>query len=269
MRVSTGRCELDVTVIGEGEPVLTIHGGLAPGTFDAMFQEPELRENFRLIAYGRQGYGTDYDTSSEYSVHDTVSDALAVLQSAGGEQGHVVAHSLGGAYALQLAVDHPDAVKSLTLIEPIVPTPAYAEFAAENFLPAGGIYASGDSQTAIASMLGAVYGGPNFREELRTALPGWFEQAVTDADWMFRVESRAMQQWSFGPEEARQIDKPVLAMRGEQTEPVWVANHEQIKEWFPQAEEHIEPEVNHFCQVLRPESTGRALAAFLASHPIS
>jgi pimeloyl-ACP methyl ester carboxylesterase len=269
-RVATGRCELDVQVTGDGEPVLTIHGGFTAGTFDAMFQEPALRDHFRLIAYSRQGYGTDYNSTEPYSVQDTVADALAVLQSTGGEQGHVVAHSLGGVYALQMAVDYPEAVQSLTLIEPIVPSPAYAEFAAEHFVPAGGMYANGNSEAAIDTMISAVYGGTTYRQDLDDALPaGWFKQAAVDADWLFRVESTAFQQWSFGPDEAAQVDAPVLLVRGEQTEPVWVANHEQVKQWIPHADEHIEPGVNHFCQVLSPESTGRALATFLTAHPIN
>jgi pimeloyl-ACP methyl ester carboxylesterase len=270
VRVSTGHSELEVTVRGEGEPVLLIHGGFIGGAiFDTLCQEPALRDNYQLITYDRHGYGKSSRPQASYSLDNIVDDALTVLQHVGADQAHVVGHSAGGSYALQLAMDHPGAVRSITVIEPGVPTPDQAQFVQEHFAPAREAFQAGDPPTALDIGLGAVYGGSHFRSQLDERLPeGWYEQAVADLGHVFMFESTSLRSFSFGPEEARRIRQPLLILQGEQSADVFVKNNEFLAGMVPHAEKRIVPGANHFCQVLNPGDSASAMASFFAAHPI-
>jgi pimeloyl-ACP methyl ester carboxylesterase len=269
-RVSTGRSELEVTVRGEGEPVLFIHGGFFGGAiFDRLCQEPPLRDHYQLITYDRHGYGKSSRPQEPYSLDDLVGDALAVLQHAGANQAHVVGHSAGGSYALQLAMDHPDAVRSVTVIEPGMPTPAQQQFFEERFAPAGEAFMSGDSKTALDVCFEAVYGNDRFRDEMGPFLPDdAFDLAEESLGYGFMFESSVLNSFTLSPEEATRIRQPLLILQGEQTEPVFVINNELLESLVPHAEKRVVPGANHMCQVLNPAGTASALASFFARNRI-
>ncbi|MFW6075653.1 MAG: alpha/beta fold hydrolase [Chloroflexota bacterium] len=270
MRVSTDLSELAVTVAGEGEPVLFIHGGFFGGVFEAACNAPALRDDYRVIAYSRHGYGNSSKPEEPYTIDDVVQDALTVLRQAGGERGHIVAHSAGGPYALKLAMDYPDAVHTLTLMEPVLPTAAWGEFLAEHFVPAGEALANGDREKALDLSFGAIYGSTKYRTEMDPFMPdGWLEQAVADIDYLFQFESPALRKFSFGPEEAAKIRQPVFLLRGDQSVPVLIFHNEQMKEWVPHAEEYVVAGGNHAFPVTQGDETTRALASFLAKHPMN
>lgn len=275
MRVTTNLSELEVTGVGDGEPVLLIHGVFFGGSFnfggvfDALCREPALRNQYKLITYDRHGYGKSSKPTEPYSCTDVAEDALKVLRQTGADRAHIVGHSAGTNYGLQLAMDYPDVVHSLTLIEPTLPTPEWGEFLARHFFPAGEAVANGDNQTAFESLFGATCGGTDFRSELDPQMPdGWYERAIADLGYLFTFESQALGQFTFGPDEAKQIRQPVLLVRGDRTEPVWFTHHELMKEWIPHAHEHVVPDANHMVQVWNPEGTASALEAFFSSHPI-
>ena len=55
-----------------------------------------------------------------YNLGDMAGDVAALLDALGIDRAHVVAHSMGSAIALQLALDHPTRVQCLVLISPSV-----------------------------------------------------------------------------------------------------------------------------------------------------
>lgn len=67
-----------------------------------------------------------------YPLDEVVQDARDVLKQVGEQSAHVVAHSLRGSYVLQLAASPPADVRTLTLtltlMEPLIPSPAYAQW---------------------------------------------------------------------------------------------------------------------------------------------
>lgn len=275
VRVSTDLSELEVSVIGEGEPVLLIHGGFFGGSFgfggvfDPLCKDPTLQDRYQVITYDRHGYGKSSKPDEPYSHHDMVADALETLRQTGVDRAHIVAHSAGGPYGLQFAIDHSDTVHTLTLIEPVLPTPEWGEFLATHFATAGEALTNGDRQTALERSFGAVYGSTNFRSEMDPQMPdGWYERALEDLGYLFKFESPALRRFTFGPDKAKQVKQPVLLIRGERTEPIFVTHHERMKEWMPHAREHLIPGANHVVQLWNPQETVRALTSFFEAHPI-
>ena len=112
--------------VGQGEPLLMIHGGGVDGHF---FQETAgmLSSCYQVTVYGRRGYGrSQASEDGDCSVIVQSKDALAVLERQGGKCS-VVAHSLGCLIAMELAAEHPSAVKNLILHEPPVIEELYDE----------------------------------------------------------------------------------------------------------------------------------------------
>ncbi|XP_074583019.1 putative lysophospholipase BODYGUARD 3 [Curcuma longa] len=104
--------------------VLFIHGFISSSTFwtETVFQEftEETRSRHRLFAVDLLGFGrSPKPADSLYTLREHV-DMIekSVLQVHDIKSFHIVAHSLGCIIALALAVRHPDAVKSLTLLSP-------------------------------------------------------------------------------------------------------------------------------------------------------
>lgn len=269
MRVSSSGRVLSVNVSGQGEPVLMIHGAFFARPFEAMASQPALRDNFQLIAPERFGYGASSKPEAPYTLDVVIADLNAVLDAAGTERAHVVAHSAGGAYARQLMLEHPERVHSLTLVEAAIPTPEWAAFLERNLVPAGGHLQNGDPAAALDTAFGPVHGSMAYRTEMDANMPdGWYERALADLPHLFLHESPALRSFSYGPQEAQKITQPVLMLMGEKTESIFVEMIRQEQELLPHAEVREIPGSRHMAPVLHPAETAEALAAFLKAHPM-
>ncbi|MDP9101420.1 MAG: alpha/beta hydrolase [Actinomycetota bacterium] len=107
----------DVHVDGtSGSPVLLLPGGAATsrGFFPGLV---EALDGHRVISLDRPGTGlaSERGTASLPSGSSAAADAIRQLDAG---PAVVVAQSLGGAVAVQLAMDHPEVVAGLVLIDP-------------------------------------------------------------------------------------------------------------------------------------------------------
>ncbi|WP_390914995.1 alpha/beta fold hydrolase [Pseudosulfitobacter sp. SM2401] len=107
---------------GSGPALLLLHG--FPQT-RAMWHAvaPVLAQNFTVIAADLRGYGDSSAPSemSAYSFHEMAADQSALMAHLGFETFHLVGHDRGARTAHRLALDAPETVKSLTLMD-IIPT---------------------------------------------------------------------------------------------------------------------------------------------------
>jgi pimeloyl-ACP methyl ester carboxylesterase len=120
--VQTGRIDTHVREAGEVEPVLLVHGNLSDGEVWAE-QLGRLPDGVRGIAPDLRGYGASEPApvDARRGVRDFSDDLVALLDALELDAVHVAGHSLGGGVAMQLAVDHPGRVRSLTLVAPVGP----------------------------------------------------------------------------------------------------------------------------------------------------
>ncbi len=109
-------CELRYCLDGSGPPVFFIQGTGLHGD-GWLPQVAELRQSHGCLWFDNRGMGRSTPAgSAKLSVEQMAADALHVLDAAGWSSAHVVGHSLGGCIALQLALSHPERVRSLALL---------------------------------------------------------------------------------------------------------------------------------------------------------
>ncbi len=99
---------------GEGEPLLLIEG-LGYSSWMWYKQIPELSKEYRVIVYDNRGVGRSDKPDSEYTIELMADDAAALLTVLGVESAHVLGVSMGGYIAQELALRHPEKVRSLIL----------------------------------------------------------------------------------------------------------------------------------------------------------
>jgi pimeloyl-ACP methyl ester carboxylesterase len=267
--VNVNGIDLEYEVTGAGEPVLLISPVIADG-FLPLVAEPALADRYQLIRYHKRGWVGSSHTPPPVSVADHAADAAALLDHLGLRPAHVAGHSSGAAVAAQLALDHPQYVHTLMLLEPsLIPVPSLGAFFTQ-VAPALEAYAGGDHAGALATFMSAVTGleWEKGRAVLEATVPGAVEQAIRDADTFFGVELPALSDWTFGAEQTARLGRPVLSVVGSETQPVWIETAEFLRSALPQVEECTIDGAGHLLQIQRPEPVARAMAEFLDRHPI-
>ncbi|WP_421556098.1 alpha/beta fold hydrolase [Pseudomonas kitaguniensis] len=105
---------------GSGPPLVMIHGLMGNSRNLTYALSGQLRERFRVITLDRPGSG--YSTRRAGTAADLAAQArqiAAFINALGLDKPLVLGHSLGGALALALALDHPHAVGGLVLVAPL------------------------------------------------------------------------------------------------------------------------------------------------------
>jgi pimeloyl-ACP methyl ester carboxylesterase len=255
---------------GAGEPVLLIHGGGFAGAFVPLMHEAMLADRYRLIRYHRRGFAGSDGFTGPFTIEDQARDAFQLLQYLGVDQAHVVGHSYGGVIATQLALDAPDAIRSLVLLEPAIAgmTPEWATGHIAMFAPLVAVYRSGDVSAAIGRFMRGAE-GREWRAGVERAASGGVRQVEDDGATFFEVELPAIERWPFDSAAAQRIDQPLLYLTGGASSPVI----ERVADYFcscvPQTERVVIPRATHSLHHRESALVAAEIARFLARHPIS
>jgi pimeloyl-ACP methyl ester carboxylesterase len=262
--------EVAYQIRGTGLPVVLLHCGFVADSFAPLLDQAVLTERYRVISYYRRGYAASRPPTGPMTMADFAADCRALLAYLRVDRAHVVRHSFGGNIALQLALDAPELVRSLALLEPPLPGVPLDDEATAYFLGAVTTamqrYAAGDTAGAVDAWLRGAF-QPQYRTVLDRVLPGWFAQAVADADAVFQVEVPALQQWTFSREDAARIRQPVLSVL--HNDPLWSGFrrvHEQLIALLPQTETYVVPNATHLLPIMNPQAIASRLANFFARH---
>lgn len=108
---------------GAGDPLVFIYGGnfgtrdSASNAYTWNLQLAPLGQRYRAIAFDKLGQGeTGNPKDDDYTMQAVVRHAAAFLRALNLPPVHLVGHSRGGYAATRLALDHPDLVRSLTIV---------------------------------------------------------------------------------------------------------------------------------------------------------
>ena len=123
--IETGETQIRVRHGGSGPPLLLLHGN--PQTHVMWHRvAPRLAEEFTVVAADLRGYGDSSKPPTApdhepYSKRAMARDMLEVMRQLGFDRFSVAGHDRGGRCAYRLALDHPERVRKLAVLD-IIPT---------------------------------------------------------------------------------------------------------------------------------------------------
>ncbi|HXZ00785.1 MAG TPA: alpha/beta hydrolase [Stellaceae bacterium] len=188
-RINVGGTDIAYVIGGSGPPALLLHGFPQNKAMWARVA-PALAERFTVICADLRGYGDSAKPKclpdrSNYAFRALAEDQLGLMRQLGFERFHLIGHDRGGRTGHRMALDHPEAVLSLAVMD-IVPT--YAMFMETNRHVAGAYwhwYFLSQPEPFPERLIG---NDPDFFYE--TCLLGWGAAKLSDFDPEMLAEYR-------------------------------------------------------------------------------
>jgi pimeloyl-ACP methyl ester carboxylesterase len=270
---------LKYAVVGQGEPVLCIHGtNTADSILTPMRFYPELLDDYQLISYYRAGYNGSTLDKPELSIEEGAEHAMQLLDHLGIDKAHIMGYSFGGVIAFQFLLSYPQRAHSGILLEPYLPReePAAIKANTEAYQTALALYQAGDKLGSAQSYMAAIC-GPDFLSACEMTLPLDVWRRVEAAmDTVFNVDFPAISNWGFRMSQAdslvsRKPSMPVLAAMGLDSEAVLPGFRDTqrfLMTWLPQAERAGIMNATHGMQIMNPVAVAQSAHAFLQKHPM-
>jgi len=112
--IQVNNISLYYETVGHGKPLLFLHGLGSCGA-DWLMQIPHFVSSYQVITPDLRGHGKSDKSRGSYTIGELAEDMAKLLEALGIDSCDVVGLSLGSFVALQLALDYPEKVKSLTL----------------------------------------------------------------------------------------------------------------------------------------------------------
>jgi pimeloyl-ACP methyl ester carboxylesterase len=117
-RASLGDVALVYDLRGRGDSVVLIHHGAGLDWFAPLCGEPALSSRFSLLRYHRVGYGRSSKLAGPLTFQQESNTFRALMRHLGIQRTHIVGHSASACICLQIALDVPEIVHSVAVLEP-------------------------------------------------------------------------------------------------------------------------------------------------------
>ena len=255
---------------GTGVPVVFVHGAFS----DYRYWEPQrqaVAKQHRFIAYTYRYHGTTPwpDEGQQYAAATHAADLAAFIRGLNAEPVHLVGISVGGLLATLVASDHPDLVRSLTLLEPAIRTLL-------GDIPEGKSLLE-DRGTALALVGAAAKAG-----DVAQAAKVFFEWVNNQGAGALDNQPEALRQMvldnartvpvhlSAPPPPAVScatlggVRVPTIVVGGEQTRRYFSVINEVVVRCIPGSRPVLIPKATHFGSYQNPSAFNEALLQFLA-----
>jgi pimeloyl-ACP methyl ester carboxylesterase len=263
-RLELGDVELIYALHERGQRVVLVHASAFVSWYDPLVEQ---LTDLSTLRYRRRLRESDSAGYRPLTVAEDATTCARLMDHVGWDMAHIVGHSYGALVALQLVMEQPERVCSVALLEPAARGISSSEQVAAALQPVIAAYKSGDKAGAVDGFLRHVC-GDGYRAVLDAVIPDAFVEALGEADLFFQAEMPAVQQWRFGPSDARCVTQPVLNVLGAESAQRFVEGSELVQSWFPQAERLSVPAAGHLLMVQNPTALAQGLNDFISRHPI-
>lgn len=238
---------------GGPRPVLALHCSLAHG--GAWGGLASLLRRLTLFAPDQPGHGKGSVWDQARPLHDQAFDeSVAVAEYIGqGAAIDLFGHSFGGTLALRIALERPDLVRSLTLVEPVIfaaagaaGDPAFAPFRARH-LEFAALIRAGRTEDALRMFHGD-WGTGDTLDEVPTRTRTYMQEriALIEAQNPTLLDDQAGLLRAGGLEG---ICVPVLLVEGAVSPPIVAAVHGALAARLPQTRRLIVPGAGHMVTI--------------------
>jgi pimeloyl-ACP methyl ester carboxylesterase len=269
-RLRVNGVELYYEVIGEGDPLVLVHGGW--GDHNSWgFVVAEFVRSYQVVAYDRRGHSqSDRVTAPDvFRAHEE--DLGALIEKLGIAPAHVVGNSIGGSIALRLGGRRPEALRSICAHEPPSLDVLSGDRETEALVK--------DQVTKLAVVeqrlaAGDMEGGARLFFETIALGPGAWEQLpeqtrrtyVTNAP-TFLAEMRDPEQLRLDLEELARFPHPTLLTNGDHSRPEFAAVVASLARVMPRAERRTVVGAGHVPHVTHPADYAQITLEFLSRLP--
>jgi len=246
------------TDVGQGPPVLLVHGSAASRRFWRALVE-RLAPRYRVIAPDLLGYG---ESAWHSGIRATDLDVVSAFARAVGEPLHLVGHSYGGALALRAARDLGSRLASLALIEPVAFDLLDGAARAEIEAVAGRhleLVADGELEACAAHFMGYWIGSDAW-----AAMPAEPRARIVATMPKIAAEFRLLFRHPEALRTYRRLRVPTLLVRGTRTT---LAAHqvvERLTATLPQCDLVAIEGAGHMAPLSHPDAVNAALETHLA-----
>ena len=273
MQIANG-VELHYVELGEGEPVVFVHGSLSDGSF----WNPQLGpfgQKYHVIAYSRRYNQPNVNKPLPgYSAVGDADDLAGLIKELHLGRVHVIGHSYGAYTSLFLAVRHPELVRSLVIAEaPAVSLLGYlpgeqaelgkatlADIRRHMEEPMVAAFRKGDQNAGVAAFINYLSNDPNGWEK-------WSEQARQDTlrnahEWDVMLTEGELFP-DLRPEAVQKIKAPTLLLSGDKTFAFLKLIDEELGRLIPSNRRVVLPGATHHLFYEQPEKCRSVIEEFL------
>ena len=271
-RSMVGDLEFHHVEAGHGTPVVFLHGVLGDWRTWAP-QWPAFTPHGRAISYSRRYSAPNRNpqASPDHSALVEAQDLAALLPLWGAMPAVLVGSSYGAFTALALAVDRPELVQALVLLEP--PMLRWAERSAEGRaaraaferdvrLPARAAFERGDDATGVRLLTGGIVGA----EAAAQMPPDGLQRRMENARSIRMLTLSSDEFPLIEPQAVRGLRMPVALMAGAQTPLIHDTVFRNLCAEMPQAEVSRIAHAGHGAARDNPDAFNRQALAFLRRH---
>lgn len=196
--------------------------------------------------------------NARHGYADMARDLADVIRAEGGGALDVVGHSMGGKAAMRLALDHPELVRRLAVID-IAPVPyghtqqGYID--AMRALDTTGLHSRAEADRRLAARIGDA--------GVRAFLLQSLDLKADPARWRFNLDAlEANMSAVLGWDGSGRFEGPALVLSGGASDYVRPEHRAAIRAHFPAARLAKIPGAGHWLHADRPEATAATLRAF-------
>jgi pimeloyl-ACP methyl ester carboxylesterase len=245
-------------------PVVLIHGHSA----DLRLWEPQapalLGAGWRVVRYDVRGHGRTSAPATGYDWEHYLADLRSLLDNLRVERAHLAGISMGGAIALQLALEEPGRVASLALLDSALPGFAYSPQFEDDIDRLRQAMRVEGPRAALERhwLTHPIFEGVRRRPEAFAAL----RRMVLDypaADYLDEAEYAPPERPAI--ERLHEVRAPALVIVGEMDLPDFLIIADILAENLPRARKLVVPDAGHLPSLERPEAVNPALLSFLAA----
>jgi len=272
--VEVNGLRLHYKIAGEGEPALLLLHGFAASTFSWREVMPALAQEGKTIAFDRPAFGLterpmpdEWQGENPYRTEAQPDYVIGLMDRLGVTEAVLVGNSAGGTVAVSTALEHPERVTALVLVDPAI----YAGSGTPNWLRPilrtpqarrlGPLFVRGIQEWGQDMLNSAWHDPDQVTPEMREGYTKLLRIANWDrALWEFTLASRPLGL----PDRLNELELPTLVITGDDDRIVPTEQSVRLAGELPNAELVVIPNCGHLPQEECPEAFLDAVRTFLA-----
>ncbi|MET3926273.1 alpha/beta hydrolase [Devosia sp. 2618] len=233
--VKAGDITINYTELGDGPPLLLLHGGLATAETSWDSRYPQLTEHFHVYAPDTRGHGLTDNPSGRLGYDQFADDAVAFCRALGIEQPLIVGYSDGGQACIELGLRHPGFARAMA----VGGTISYLSQKYEDDMRSFGFTAPGEADhDKIRSGWGDFFDTIELTHRGDGA-PGYLHRLLAQVSTLWLTVPH------YTVEQLQSIPTPTLIINGDRDHMAGLDQAQRLYENIPNSELAIVPNATH------------------------